>query len=147
MKRNYLLLIFVLVFLAVLSGKLTAGMSFVGRLGIGFFYKQFSFLKTWWQTALIYFGSMILVGILLYLIDKLLDGRKRKLILLSLFLLSLAGLYFTYHDFRTNLTYRWLGERFHLGIYLYWIGWCIISLFFALTPKKQVVEAAPPTNE
>ncbi len=45
MKRNYLLLVFILICLSLLSGNLTAGVSLVGKIGISFFYKQFSFFK------------------------------------------------------------------------------------------------------
>ena len=59
--------------------------------------------------------------------------KTAKTIKLFFLLVCLAGLYFTFRDFRTTLSHRWLGERFHLGIYLYWIGLCIISLFFLTT--------------
>ena len=141
MKRNYPLLLFILLCLSILSGSLTAGMSFVGHFGISFFYKQFSFLKSWWQSALVCLGVILLVTLLLFFIDKALKGLTRKTVLILFFLLFLAGLYITYNDFRTDLTHRWLGERFHLGIYLYWIGCCISSLFFALTAEKKNVIA------
>lgn len=145
MKRNYLLLLFILLCIAVLSGNLTAGMSFVGHFGISFFYKQFSFFKSWWQSALVCFILMMVIGIVLYFIDRTLNGIKRKTVQIILFLIFLAGLYFTFRDFRTDITHRWLGERFHVGIYLYWIGFCIISLFFALTDKKKIPgEVRPP---
>ncbi len=137
MKRNYFLLFFILLCLSVLSGNLTAGMSFVGHFGIGFFYKQFSFFRSWWQSTLVCLGLMFTIMIILYFIDRALGGIKRKVILLFFFFCFLAGLYFTFRNFRADLSHRLLGERFHLGIYLYWIGFCIISLFFALTPKRK----------
>lgn len=138
MKRNYLLLLFILICLSVLSGNLTAGVSLIGKIGISFFYKQFSFFQSWWQSALVCFALMLIIGIILYLIDKALNGVKRKTVLILFFLIFLAGLYFTFRDFRTDLSHRWLGERFHVGIYLYWTGFGIISLFFALTDKKKI---------
>lgn len=109
----------------------------MGKIGISFFYKQFSFFQSWWQSALVCFGLMLVIGLILYFIDRALSGIKRKMVLILFFLIFLAGLYFTFRDFRTDLTHRWLGERFHVGIYLYWIGFCIMSLFFALTDKKK----------
>jgi hypothetical protein len=44
-------------------------------------------------------------------------------------LAALLGLYFTYQDFRHTASHRWLGERFHLGGYLFWVGWIIISIY------------------
>lgn len=138
MKRNYLLLVFILVFLSLLSGNLTAGVSLVGKIGISFFYKQFSFFQSWWQSSLVCLALMLVVGAILYFIDRSTNGLKRKIVLIACFLIFLAGLYFTFSDFRTDLTHRWLGERFHVGVYLYWIGLGIISLFFALTEKKKI---------
>lgn len=85
------------------------------------------------------FALMIMVTVLLYFVDKSLNGVFRKIILLIFFFAFLAGLYFTFSNFRNDLSHRLLGERFHLGIYLYWIGFCIISLFYALTSKKRPV--------
>lgn len=138
MKRNYLLLVFILFCLSLLSGNLTAGVSLVGKIGISFFYQQFSFFQSWWQSSLVCLALMLVVGTMLYFVDRAISGFKRKMVLIISFLIFLAGLYFTFRDFRTDLTHRWLGERFHVGIYLYWIGFCIISLFFALTEKKKI---------
>ncbi len=138
MKRNYLLLFFILVCLSLLSGNLTAGVSLVGKIGISFFYKQFSFFQSWWQSSLVCLALMLIVGTILYFIDRALKGRQRKVVLIACFLVFLVGLYFTFRDFRTDLAHRWLGERFHVGVYLYWIGFGIISLFFALTEKKEI---------
>lgn len=138
MKRNYLLLFFILVCLSLLSGNLTAGVSLVGKIGISFFYKHFSFFQSWWQSSLVCLALMLVVGAILYFIDRSTNGLKRKIVLIACFLIFLAGLYFTFRDFRTDLAHRWLGERFHVGVYLYWIGLGIISLFFALTEKKKI---------
>jgi hypothetical protein len=44
-------------------------------------------------------------------------------------------LYLTYNDFRQDLSHRLMGERFHIGAYLVWIGWMIISIYLLLTRK------------
>lgn len=137
MKRNYPLLIFILAFASILSGNLTKGVSFAGKLGINLFYKEYKFFKVWWQSALVYFAAMILVALLLSFIDKALKSTTRKMALLVFFFAFLAGLYFTFKDFRSDLSYLLLGEHFHLGIYLYWIGACFISLFYASTTKAK----------
>ena len=51
-------------------------------------------------------------------------------------LIALVGLYFTYNDFRHTLSHRWLGERFHLGAYLFWIVWIAISVKIWLMPAR-----------
>ncbi|OJU25674.1 MAG: cytochrome d ubiquinol oxidase subunit II [Sphingobacteriales bacterium 41-5] len=137
MKRNYPLLIFILALISLLSGNLTKGVSFAGRIGINLLYKEYKFFKVWWQAALVCFALMIAVVVLLYFVDRSLNGATRKMILLLFFFASLSGLYFTFSDFRSDLSHRLLGERFHLGIYLYWIGFCVISLFYALTTKNR----------
>lgn len=137
MKRNYPLLIFILTLISLLSGNLTKGVSFVGKMGINLFYKEYKFFKVWWQAALVCFAAMIIVTVLLYFIDKSLQGVTRKIVLLLLFFVFLSGLYFTFKDFRNDLSHRLLGERFHLGIYLYWMGFCMISLFYALTSSGK----------
>ncbi|MCH5597382.1 hypothetical protein [Niabella ginsengisoli] len=45
MKRNYLLLLFILLGLSLLSGSLTAGVSLIGKIGISFFISSSPFLK------------------------------------------------------------------------------------------------------
>lgn len=147
MKRNYSLLAFILICLSLLSGNLTAGVSWVGKIGISFFYRQFSFFQSWWQSSLVCLALMLIIGGLLYFLDRSLAGFKRKVALIVSFLVFLAGLYFTFRNFRTDLSHRWLGERFHVGIYLYWMGFSIISLFFALTEKKtKTPDAASPLS-
>lgn len=136
MKRNYLLLLFILAFIALLSGSLTKGISFVGRTGISLFYKEYKFFKVWWQSALVCFALFLVIAIILYFVDKSLTQRTGKTVLLACFFVFLAGLYFTFRNFRADISMKWLGERFHLGIYLYWIGFCIISLFYFATHKK-----------
>ncbi|ULT39994.1 cytochrome d ubiquinol oxidase subunit II [Niabella defluvii] len=129
---------FYLICLSLLSGNLTAGVSLVGKIGISFSISNFLFFQSWWQSSLVCLACMLVIGIILYFADRSLKGIQRKVVLIASFLVFLLGLYLTFRDFRTDLAHRWLGERFHVGIYLYWIGFCIISLFFALTEKKTV---------
>jgi len=135
MKRNYYILAALLLFTALLSGILTSGISLVGRVGVNTFYRNYRFFKIWWQAALVCLVLLILVTLLLYGIDKKFKGGKRRLLLIAFLFAFIGGLYITYSDFRNALSHRWLGERFHLGIYLYWIGFCISNLFFLLTQR------------
>ena len=50
-------------------------------------------------------------------------------------LIAVAGLYFSYHDFRNTLSHKLLGEGFHLGVYLFWLGWIGISIGLLFTAK------------
>lgn len=133
MRRNYYVLSAGLLLTALLSGILTSGISLVGRVGVNTFYRNYRFFKVWWQAALVCLLLLVLVTLLLYTIDKKFKGTKRMLLLTGFLLVFLGALYITYSDFRNSLSHRWLGERFHLGIYLYWLGFCIADLFFLFT--------------
>ncbi|MFV0607235.1 MAG: cytochrome d ubiquinol oxidase subunit II [Niabella sp.] len=137
MTRNYKLLFIVLCIISLISGVLTSGISLVGRLGVNVFYKEYKFFKSWWQAALICLGLMLLITLLCYILDRTLKASVFKWTTFLLLFVCFAGLYLTYKNFRTDLSHRWLGERFHLGIYLYWIGFSIISLFFLFSTKSS----------
>ena len=68
-------------------------------------------------------------------------AARAKLVHISALVIALAGLFFTYQDFRHTLSHRWLGERFHLGAYMFWIGWIIISVFY-LTERRWTPTAS-----
>jgi len=136
MKRPFLLS-FILFPLSCLSGYLLSKASLVGRTGINLFYKEYKFLKTWWQGALVVFIVLMLVLFIHTQIARKLTGNARTVALFSMLLVAIAGLFFTYTDFRETLTHRLLGERFHLGAYLFWHGWMFVSVVFLLSHKKQ----------
>ena len=77
---------------------------------------------------------VLVVYIGLWLLHQLTNSRfnrNRAILAHSLMLfIYLAGLYFTYQDFRTDLSHRLLGERFHLGAYLFWLGAIMIAIFY-----------------
>src|SRR5438309_11265317 len=107
--------LFFLLLLSILTGYLLSKASLVGRAGISLFYQQYRFLKVWWQAGLL----VLIVWLLLFYLqgraNRKMPEKKSRLLSLVLILLYLAGLYFTYQDFRHNTAHRWLGERFHLG--------------------------------
>lgn len=141
MKRNLFFVLFLLV-LSSISGYLLSKASLVGRIGINLFYKQYKFLKVWWQGALTVFTVLLVLFFIHWLINK--KFTKAKLAHIVLLLVAIAGLYFTYLDFRNTATHRWLGERFHLGAYLFWLGWISISIYFIVQPKKPQLPVATP---
>jgi hypothetical protein len=60
------------VFLAVLSliaGLLLSRMSFIGRIGISLFYKEYTFMKTWWKGTLVIFALLFLLMLLQNAVD------------------------------------------------------------------------------
>lgn len=144
MKRNSLLTIG-LTIASLLAGYLLSAISFVGRTGIDLFYTKYRFLKSWWKGALIVF----IVWMLLLAVQTVLEKKVKKatstIIQWALLTVAIAGLYMSYADFRNSLSHRWLGESFHLGVYLFWLGWIVITIFMLL--KKEPLKEAPPIED
>lgn len=136
MKRYPGLMLFIAA-LSVMSGYLLSKASFVGRAGMSLFYREYNFLKTWWKGGLLVFISLMLVYLLHGLIQKKYEAGKARSLYIMAGIFGIVGLYFTYNDFRHTLSHRLLGERFHLGAYLFWIGWIVISCFYLLRPVKN----------
>lgn len=122
--------------LAALSGYLLSKASLVGKAGITLVYKEYSFLKVWWQGALAVLACWLLLFLIQGWASRRAKGGNAALAQVVALVLAAIGLFFTYQDFRNNLSHRLLGERFHLGGYLFWIGWMIISLFYLFRGKK-----------
>ena len=119
----------ILVPLAIIIGWTLSKASLVGKVGIHLLHREYAFLNSWWKGALLVWVVWLILEIIQYRIWK----RKRRNINLtfqvSFIFLAVLGLYYTYLDFRT-FSHGLLGDRFHIGGYLFWIGWCIISIFF-----------------
>lgn len=141
MKKTAPFIIFLLI-LSCLSGYFMSKASLVGRVGISLFYKQYTFLKTWWQGALVVFGTLMILFFLQGIVQRKLTSAKAVLLHVVMIVISLTGLYFTYSDFRHTTTHRWLGERFHIGGYLFWTGWIFISLYYIFRKKTEIL--TPP---
>ncbi len=129
MKRRSLLVLS-LALLSLISGFLLSKATLIGRTGINLFYKEYKFLKVWWQGSLVVFVSLMLLFGLHSFVQMRLKKTTSNLIHLVAVIASLIGLYFTYNDFRHTLNHRLLGERFHLGAYLFWVGWIVIGIYF-----------------
>lgn len=142
MKCKSLLLV-LLITLAGISGYLLSKASLVGRVGINLFYKEYKFLKVWWQGALLVFAVWMMLFLLQGLAQRKLKPLIARLIQVDAIIIALVGLYFTYSDFRHTTSHRWLGERFHIGGYLFWVGWIIISVFYLTERKKADVLTLP----
>jgi uncharacterized membrane protein YgdD (TMEM256/DUF423 family) len=121
-----------------LSGYLLSKASVVGKIGISVFYKEYKFLRTWWKTAFGMFMIYCLLVILQEWVQRRVAPSKAKFIYMILVLAGVGGLYFTYSDFRNNPSHRFLGERFHLGGYLFWIGWMLISLYYLVQNRQTI---------
>ncbi len=101
-------------------------------------YTEYRFLKSWWKGALLVF----IVWMILLLIQSTIFNKARKaasrMVQVIALLIAVAGLIFSYSDFRNSISHRWLGERFHLGVYMFWLGWVVISVFLLLERRTNI---------
>ncbi len=130
MKRNILFLLF-MAMLSVISGLLLSKASWVGRVGMTFFYKEYNLLKIWWQGAIAVYIVWLVLFLFHTLMQRALPAITARLLHIVVLVMAIAGLYFTYDDFSNNFSHHLLGRRFHYGFYLGWLGWMFICLFFA----------------
>jgi hypothetical protein len=138
--KKILPLLFCTAALSLLSGILMSKMSFIARTSMNIFrkkYQYYEFMRTWWQGALAVFAVLLLLLAFQLYIKRKKSVLTATLVQVCCFILALAGLYFTYSDFRHDLSHRWVGERFHLGIYIFWINWAIISMYILLLKKDK----------
>lgn len=135
LKRTSFFLVF-LAALSVVAGILMSQATWIGRVGITFFHKEYNLLKVWWEGA----AAVFVLLLVFFLVHTLLHQRLRIVtarITHFLLLLVAAGcLYLTYDDFASDFSHHLLGWRFHYGFYLFWIGWMLICLFFLFSRKK-----------
>lgn len=133
--KRYGSFIFLLAVLSGISGYMLSKSSWIGKVGINLFYQQYEFLKIWWQAGLVVFVVLMIVFAIHAVLKNRLSGGNGNMACIILLLIAIAGLYGTYHDFRHDFSHRLLGERFHIGAYLFWISWMLISLFFLFRKK------------
>ena len=131
-----------LFFIAVLSGNLLANATWIGKMGIGFFYKEYGFLKTWWKGAMVIFILLMVVYGIAAWAHKLAKKATANIIHTISLLVATCGLLYSYLDFRNDFSHRLLGENFHLGVYLFWLGWMVIAIYFLI--KKQTPSSSEP---
>lgn len=139
MNRSLTLLLVFLLALSVTAGILFSKISFIGRVGINLFYKNYAFFKVWWQGAGLVFGIFLLWMLIHAAIRKYATAKNALITYILTLVLAVAGLVFTYNDFRHDLSHRLTGERFHLGGYCFWLGFMAISMYYIVNRKKTTV--------
>lgn len=136
MKKNTGIILFILS-TSIISGYLMSKASMIGKAGMSLFYREYNFLKTWWKGALLMLAALGLLYIIQEVTLRKYPPAKARVIYIITCVISVIGLYFTYNDFRHTLSHRLLGERFHLGVYLFWLGWLGISFFYLVNLKPE----------
>ena len=131
----------ILTFLALLTGYMLSAISLVGRIGIGLFYHEYRFLKDWWKGALLVYIIWNILFIVHALLRKRMKPSKYTIVSIISITLALIGLFQSFVDFRHTLSHRWLGEPFHLGVYLFWIVWVAIVIYVSWQYKPRLAAA------
>lgn len=142
MRRNIIFIIY-LAALSVISGWLMSRMSWIGRVGVNLMHQEYKFLKTWYLGGGVVFGILLLLFAIQYTIQRRLSRIVAQGIHGLCLVVAVIGLWATYSDFRHDLSHSLLRERFHLGAYLFWIGWISICIymFAAVKPKTARSQA------
>jgi len=121
----------------VLAGWLISKISWIGRAGINLVYKEYSIFKSWWKTALLLFVIQMVLLLLQNVIRKKYSRPIANIASIVLLVTALGGLFATYSDFNNNFSHRLLKEKFHLGFYLFWLGWISTCLYYIFSPGRS----------
>jgi uncharacterized membrane protein YsdA (DUF1294 family) len=106
--------------------------------GISLFYKEYKFLRSGWKTFLLFFILQSAIILVLYLVKKKLPWKITKYTAAGLLIIAMLGLWATYYDFQYTFSHRLLKEKFHLGFYLFWIGWIGSCVFFLVNSPREI---------
>lgn len=123
--------------LMLLAGWLISKMSWIGRTGINLMYKEYSIFKSWWKTALLLFVIQLVLLFLQDVIRKKYSRPIANIASIVLLVTALGGLFATYSDFNNNFSHRLLKEKFHLGFYLFWLGWISTCLYYIFSTGRS----------
>jgi hypothetical protein len=123
--------------LMLLAGWLVSHISWIGRVGINLMYKEYSIFKSWWKTALLFFAIQMVLLFLQNVVHKKYSRSVANIASIVLLTTALIGLFATYSDFNNNFSHRILKEKFHLGFYLFWLGWISTCLYYIFSPGRS----------
>jgi len=137
MKKKLISLNAILIPLAYITGWTLSRATLVGKVGIHFLHREYTFLNSWWKGGLFILGVWVILEIIHYQVWKRFRHNINLAFQTSFLILAVFGLYFTYLDFKT-FSHGLLGVRFHIGGYLFWIGWFIISIYFIKFRKDEI---------
>ncbi|MDO5607052.1 MAG: hypothetical protein Q4G08_01230 [Capnocytophaga sp.] len=133
--KNILILSLFQALISVVSGIFISQMSWIGRVGISLKFREYLILKTWWKTALLLLAVQLSVMVVLLVFRKI-HSRIGRVLALLLLVAGIAGVYFTYNDFTTT-NHRLMRQNFHIGFYLFWVGWLITCIYFLFLRKNK----------
>ena len=125
---------------------LISKISLIGKIGISLAYKEYKFLRSPVKTFAILFAVQVLVIFILWFINRKYPRRTGMIACGVVIAAALLGFLLTYNDFVHTYSHRLLKERFHLGFYLFWIGWIASAIFFLVTPVPARTSDLPQTE-
>lgn len=146
MKRSLYFILYLFA-LSALAGYMLSKVSLLGRAGISVFYSEYGFLKVGWQATLVVLITLLALYGIQYIIYTRANAILARGAQITAIFLALTGLALSYNDFRDDITHRWMGERFHIGVYLFWLGWLSISIFLLLQQKKGNLISSSRTDD
>jgi hypothetical protein len=141
LKKELSILVIAQTLLCLLSSYLISKISLIGKIGIAVFYKEYKWLRSGWKTFLFLFIAQLLVIGILYFLHRKRPKKTTVYTSVSILVLALIGLWFTYNDFLHTYSHRLLKERFHMGFYIFWmgmIGSCVFFLVASALGRQQL---------
>lgn len=123
---------------------LISKISWIGKIGIATVHKEYRLLRSDWKTFLLLFTLQLILILLLSVIRTKRPQRVTTLVASLLLMAGAVGLFLTFRDFIYTYTHRLLKERFHLGFYLFWIGWIGTCVFFLVLKDEKDPAPFPP---
>ena len=139
MRRHLPFLIY-LAALSALAGWLLSHMSWIGHLGVNLMHREYRFLRAWYKGGGLMLAILLLLFGIQYIVQRRLPRASSRGVQIVLLLFALTGLWLTYSDFHSDLTHGTfiLKESFHLGAYLFWIGWISISVYMLAAVRRKL---------
>ncbi|MDR0229043.1 MAG: cytochrome d ubiquinol oxidase subunit II [Flavobacteriaceae bacterium] len=140
MGKNFFILVLLQAVLALTSAFLIAQMSFIGRIGISLFYRQYQVFKSPWKTAALLFAVQLLILLILWSIKRFGSNKLANTVAIIFLAIAIVGAIYTYLDFTTT-SHKYMKTKFHVGWYVFWGSWMLTSITtLFMKHKKPILE-------
>lgn len=136
MKASFITLILIQAIIALISAYLISQMSFVGRMSINLYYKEYGIFKDIIRTAILLFSIQFCLVIFLYLCKKFVHQYLYIAIIIIVISSILGGAYQSYLNF-TMTSHKHMRLLFHSGIYLFWFASLLSSMWISIAIKNK----------
>ncbi|MDR2222526.1 MAG: cytochrome d ubiquinol oxidase subunit II [Flavobacteriaceae bacterium] len=137
MGKNFVILILVQAILSLISAFLIAQMSFIGRIGISLFYKQYQIFKNPWKTAALLFMIQLFVLLILWAFKRYSSNKTANIVAILFLVIATIGCIYTYIDF-TSTSHKYMKTYFHSGWYIFWGSWILTTISVLFIKRKNI---------